>query len=396
MMNRRAFIGRSVLASAAVMLPDFLRGVYAAGLSPEEGGKVLVVVQLSGGNDGLNTIIPFRNDDYYSLRPGLALKKDEYFIFNDEIAFNNGLSGLRNLFDNGEMKMLNSVGYPNPDRSHFRAMDIWHTASDSNEFRSVGWLGKYLDHSCNGCALPHSVIELDDALSLALKGDSVNGLAVSNPDRMRKAMSGPLMDALVSSPVKGDDELSFIYKTLTEADKSVDYLYEQSKKYKVKKSFPNTAFARDLRLIAELISAGSSTRVYYVSLSGFDTHNNQKNRQLQLFKEYGDAMEAFRDELKLTGRWKDTLVLTFSEFGRRVEQNASNGTDHGKANSLWMAGGSIQKPGAFNQLPDLKKLDEGDLPFEVDFREVYASVLDNWLSTDADVILGRKFKRITI
>jgi uncharacterized protein (DUF1501 family) len=131
-------------------------------------------------------------------------------------------------------------------------------------------------------------------------------------------------------------------------------------------------------------------------LSGFDTHNNQKNRQLQLLKEYGDAMEAFRDELKLTGRWKDTLVLTFSEFGRRVEQNASSGTDHGKANSLWMAGGSIQKPGTFNQLPDLKKLDEGDLPFEVDFREVYASVLDNWLSTDADVILGRKFKRITI
>lgn len=395
-MNRRTFIGRSVLASAAVMLPDFLRSVYANGLNPQEGGKVLVVVQLSGGNDGLNTIVPFRNDDYYSLRPGLALKKDEYFTFNDEVALNNGLAGLRPLYDNGELKILNSVGYPNPDRSHFRALDIWHTASDANEFRSTGWLGRYLDHSCNGCALPHSVIELDDALSLALKGDKLNGLAVSNPDRMRKAMSGPLMDALVTSPVKGLDELSFIYKTLAEANQSVDYLYEQSRIYKAKKTFPASAFGRDLRLIAELIAAGSSTRVYYVSLSGFDTHVNQKNRQLQLLKEYSDAMATFRDELKLAGRWNDTLVLTFSEFGRRVEQNASNGTDHGKANCLWMAGGSLQQPGVFNQVPDLKKLDDGDVPFEVDFREVYASVLDRWLSADADLVLSRKFKRITI
>lgn len=395
-MNRRAFIGRSVLASAAIMLPDFLRKVHAGGLYPQEGSKVLVVVQLSGGNDGLNTIVPFRNDDYYSLRPGLALKKDEYFSFNDEIAFNNGLSGLRSLYENGELKVLNSVGYPNPDRSHFRAMDIWHTASDANEFLSTGWLGRFLDHSCNGCALPHSVVELDDALSLALKGNSVNGLAVSNPERMRKAMSGPLVDALVASPVKGADELSFIYKTLTEADQSVDYLYEQSKIYRARKSFPGTAFGRDLKLISELIASGSSTRVYYVSLSGFDTHINQKNRQLQLLKEYGEAMAVFREELKLSGRWKDTMVLTFSEFGRRVEQNASNGTDHGKANCLWMASGSLEKPGVFNQLPDLKKLDDGDLPFEVDFREVYASVLDKWLSTDADIVLGRKFKRMTI
>lgn len=358
--------------------------------------KILVIVQLSGGNDGLNTVIPYQDDWYYKLRPGIALEKKEILTLHDQFGWNSELSPMRELYENGFMSIYNRVGYPNPDRSHFRSMDIWHSASDANEYRSDGWIGRYIDASCNGCAKPHLAIELDESLSLALKGEELNGLAVSNPVKLKKALSGPLMQELMQMPHEGSSNLSFLYKTLSDTGQSVDYLFEHSRQQRTSEEFPSTGFSNDLRMIASLINSGSETKVYYVSLTGFDTHNNQKNRQRKLLREYSEGISAFYRELKKSGNWNRTMIMTFSEFGRRAEQNASGGTDHGKANCLFLAGGSIKNPGFQPVEMDLQHTDDGDIPFETDFRRIYTSLLDNWLEADAKSILGKSFSPVLL
>lgn len=395
-MNRRSFLKNSFLASAACLTPQFLMAASRNLQAVNTNDRVLVIVQLSGGNDGLNTIVPYRDDLYYSLRPGIALQKEEIISLHDHFGFHANLNPLRELYDNGYMSIFNRVGYPNPDRSHFRSMDIWHSASDANEYRADGWIGRYIDASCKGCATPHLAIELDESLSLALKGKETNGMAVSNPEKMKKALSGPLMRDLMQSPHEGASSLSFLYKTLTDAGHSVDYLFEHARQKKTTVDFPAGGFSNDLKMIASLINSGSETKVYYVSMSGFDTHNNQKNRQGRLLTEYAEGMNAFYRELKKSGQWNRTMVMTFSEFGRRVEQNASAGTDHGKANCLFLTGGSIGHPGFQATNLDLRETDQGDVPFTIDFRRVYASLLQHWLGTDPVKILGRAYDPVLI
>lgn len=395
-MNRRSFIKNTAFASAAMFTPQFLMSAGRLLQTENNTGRVLVIVQLSGGNDGLNTIIPYEDDYYYKMRPGLALNKEDIIPLHDHFGFHKSLAPLRELFDQGSLSIFNRIGYPNPDRSHFRSMDIWHTASDANEFRTEGWIGRYLDASCGGCATPHLAIELDESLSLALKGRNTNGLAVSSPERMKKAMSGPLMQDLMNEVHEGNSNLSFLYKTLTDAGKSVEYLFEHARRRTVSTDFPSGGFANDLKLIASLINNGSETKVYYVSLTGFDTHNNQKNRQGRLLTEYAEAIQAFYRELKHSGNWHRTLVMTFSEFGRRVEQNASGGTDHGKANCLFLAGGGLRYPGFQPVNLDLRNTEEGDLTFKTDFRSVYAAVLNSWLDIDPVEIIGRPFEPVLI
>ena len=390
-MNRKEFIRRTLLASAATLTPRFL---LSSGMTLDVSGageRILVIVQLSGGNDGLNTIIPYRDDFYFKLRPTISLENSEIIKVEDHFGFNNSMAPLRDLYDDGAFTVINKVGYPNPDRSHFRSMDIWHSASDANEYLNEGWIGRYLDHTCGNLLQPHLAIELDDALSMALKGKTINGLAVSDPGKMKKALSGPLMQELMQSAHSGNSNLDYLYKTLTAAGNSVEYLLEHSRAGKVSVDFPSTGFGKDLRMIATLINSGSATKIYYVSLSGFDTHNNQKNRQSRILKEYSDGISAFYQALKTSGNWNRTLVMTFSEFGRRVEQNASGGTDHGKANTLFLMGGGLKSPGIRNSEMDLSRLDDGDLSYETDFRRIYASVLQFWLKTDASTILGHRF-----
>lgn len=395
-MDRRSFIKSVSLASAASLTPDFLHSASSFITADSSNGRKLVVIQLSGGNDGLNTIVPFRDDEYFRQRPGLALDTAEIFRIHDDYGLNARLSPLREMYDQGDMSIFQSVGYPNPDRSHFRSMDIWNTASDADEYLQHGWLGRYLDHACSGCSKPHLAIELDDALSLSLKGEKVQGLAVSRPERMGKALSGALMKELMSAGPGNQSELSYLYKTLTDAGSSTEYLLAQYRKGKVSTSFPATNFGNDLKMIASLINSGCETSVYYVSLSGFDTHNNQKNRQAKLLQEYAEGLGAFYKELKTSGSWKNTMVLTFSEFGRRVQQNASMGTDHGKANCLFVAGGGLRNPGLFNPDLDLTHLDDGDIPYKTDFRNIYSSVLGQWLKADANKILGRSYSPLTL
>ena len=393
-MRRRDFLKTSALASTSLLAPSFLPAAFGGQASGSRSGKILVVIQLSGGNDGLNTIIPFRNDIYYRSRPALAIPASEVLRVGDELGFNPALQALQPLYGDGLLSIVNSVGYPNPDRSHFRSMDIWHTASDSDQYLSAGWLGRYLDSECTGCARPYHALELDDSLSLALKGRERNGFAMSDAGQLKRTTDNRFLQAVgkVADEHEHESQAAYLYKVMVDTQSSADYLFQQSKVHQSKAPYPLTSFGQDLKKVAELITADTATRVYYVNLTGFDTHANQKNRQARLLKQLAEGLQAFVADLKQNGLLDDTLILAFSEFGRRVSQNASNGTDHGTANNVFLLGGKLKKPGFFNQAPDLQDLDEGDLKYQVDFRSLYSAILENWLEVEApEKILGGKF-----
>lgn len=401
LIRRRNFLKTGSLATASLFLPKFLKTIEMPGALPQR-GKTLVVFQLSGGNDGLNTVIPVRNDIYYKQRPRLGIKREIALSLNSEAGLHPALTGLKSMYDDGEMAILNSVGYPNPDRSHFRSMDIWHSASPANEYWQTGWLGRYLDAQCAGNAPANGScssvgLEIDDTLSLALKGDTVKGLAMQDAKKLYDAARGPYFTAYSNAHgTAHDDEtpVEYLYKTMAETLSSADYLFQQSRKKPSAALYPNSELGRNLKTIASLILADTDTAVYYVSLGSFDTHINQDGQQKRLFTEMNDALAAFAKDMKTNGKWNDVLVATFSEFGRRVSQNASGGTDHGTANNMLFLGGGLKQKGILNPLPDLSDLDDGDLKFKTDFRQVYATLLDNWLGADATAVLGEKFEAL--
>lgn len=393
-MKRKEFIQLSALGSTALLIPGFIKSAAVGKLINEStaNGKKLVVIQMSGGNDGLNTIIPYRNDTYYKLRPSLALKEKDMLHLNDELAMNCAMDGLKNLYDQGYVAILNNVGYPNPDRSHFRSMDIWHSASDSDRYLTTGWLGRYLDHQCDGCAKPYSAIEFDDTLSLAMKGYQVKGLALHNANLFYTLAKGQHKILVGTST---NENLNYLYKTMVETEESADYLYTLSKKYNTPVTYPNDGLGKNLKTIGELIIAGASTTVYYASISGFDTHVNQSGQQERNLGMVSSGIEALVADLKQAGRFDDVLILVFSEFGRRAKQNASNGTDHGKANNIFIISSQLKKNGIYNSSPDLENLDEGDVAHTIDFRSIYATIMKRWLKADDKAILGRSFDQLT-
>ena len=396
MTTRREFIQKSALATVGTMLiPNFLKGFEQQAFALQQAqsqGKILVMVQLSGGNDGLNTVIPFRNDIYYRERPTIGIKSDKVLKLNDEIGLNPALEAIRGLYDNGSMQIINNVGYPNPDRSHFRSMDIWQTGSSSSEYLKSGWLGRYLDAQCSGKCEPYAAIEVDDSLSLALKGLKVKGMAVQNPAQLYRQTQNPFLDRLAKVNHEEFDNVNYLYKTLSETISSADYIYEKSKVYQSKATYPQSDLGKRMKTISELINSGVQTQVYYVSHGSFDTHVNQINQQERLLKQYAESMKVFIDDMKANGRMDDVLVMTFSEFGRRVKQNGSNGTDHGTANNVFVMGGKLKTDKNLMQASDLQNLDEGDLKYKVDFRNIYSTVLDKWLKTDSVAVLGKKFE----
>ena len=395
-MRRRDFIRNTALASGAFMIPAFLKPLEAMAMGGLTGHKNLVIIQLSGGNDGLNTIVPYRNDIYFQKRSSIAIKGTDVIPLNDMQGLNHNLSALKEIYDQGYMSIINSVGYPNPDRSHFRSMDIWQTASDSNQFLTNGWIGRYLDANCqnNKSQNPYTAIEVYDTLSLAMKGAKMKAVAVQDPYKLFQTTREPFFKDLVHSQNSehlNEDNLGYLYKTMIETYSSADYIQNTSKTYNTTAEYPTTQFANQLKTVSKFINSGLQTRVYYVSLSGFDTHVGQQEQQGRQLKIYGDAVAAFIKDLKQTNKLDDTLVMTFSEFGRRVEQNASNGTDHGTANNIMIYGGKLKKAGIYNAAPDLATLDNGDLKYQVDFRDVYATVLDKWLNVNNKLVLNKNF-----
>jgi uncharacterized protein (DUF1501 family) len=388
--SRRKFLQASSLCSSSLLIPRFLKALE----QPENKvfkGKILILIQLSGGNDGLNTIIPTRNDLYYKERPRIGITRQDALTLTDEVGIHPSLTAFKGLYDEGQLAILNSVGYPNPDRSHFRSMDIWHSASSANEYWNDGWIGRYLDAQCAG--RPTAALEIDDSLSLALKGAATKGLAFQSPAKLRENTRNPIFQQLLPHHnAHPEAPVDYLYKTMAETLSAADYLYEQIGKGKMAKDYPNSELGRHFQTISSLILSDSDTSIYYVSLGSFDTHIAQENQQKRLFTELNDAIESFVRDMKTNGRWNEVLLGTFSEFGRRVSQNASGGTDHGTANNMMFLGGGLKKPGLLNLMPDLSDLQDGDLKYRVDFRQAYATLLKNWIEADPIRILRADFE----
>ncbi len=391
LIKRKQFIQVGSLATASLFLPKFMKAFEAPRMVPP-GNKVLVVLQLSGGNDGLNTVIPVRNDLYYNARPKLGIKKEDALMLTDEIALNPALTAFKDLYDDGSLGIMNGVGYPNPDRSHFRSMDIWQSASNSNEYVNNGWLGRYLDAQCRGCDKPVQALEIDDVLSLSLKGEKMNGIAMRDPKRLYNTSHEKYFKEVLAQHKNeaGEQPVDYLYKTMAETLSSADYIFEQSKLRPTSAVYPASGLGQSLKTIASLVFSDINTKVYYVSLGSFDTHVGQENTQKRLFTEMNDAIKAFTADLKTNNRFQDVILMTFSEFGRRVTQNASGGTDHGTANNMFFVGGGLQQKGILNAMPSLADLLDGDLKHSVDFKNVYATVLNKWLNADDEKIMGKK------
>lgn len=393
LINRRKFLQSGSLATGSFMFPKFLKAFESS--NPfADGNKVLVVFQLSGGNDGLNTVIPIGNDIYYRERPGLSIAKNKSLTLNAEAGLHPSLTNLKDLYDEGNLAILNNVGYPNPDRSHFRSMDIWQTACNSNEYLNSGWLGRYLDAQCAGCSKPTQVLEIDDMLSLTLSGEQMKGLALKDPKRLYETSQDPFYRHILQASLReqAEDPASYLYKVMAETLSGADYIFKQSRMRPSVRIYPNSEIGNNLKTIASLISSDINTRVYYVSLGSFDTHVGQRAKQEKLFSDFNEAIKPFTDDLKTNHRFEDVLMISFSEFGRRVSENGSGGTDHGTANNMFLISGGLKNKGILNGMPDLTNLTEGDLNQEIDFKCVYATVLKKWLQADDYKILGRRYE----
>ncbi len=391
MIKRKEFLQIGSLATASLMVPKFLKALEGKNRVPP-GNKALVVLQMSGGNDGLNTVIPVRNDLYYKARPGLKIDRSKALLVSDEVGLHPALTGFRDLYDDGSLGILNAVGYPNPDRSHFRSMDIWQTGSESNEFLTTGWIGRYLDAQCDGCDRPTQAIEVDDLLSLTMKGAKEKGIALKDPKKLYGTSNEKFFRDISKNHVvsPGEDQVEYLYKTMAETLSSADYIFKQSRMHPSSADYPKTELGNSLKTIASLIFSDINTKVYYVSLGSFDTHVGQQAQQQRLFTEMNDAVTSFVRDLKSNNRFNDVMLFTFSEFGRRVKQNASGGTDHGTANCMFLVSGGLKRKGLLNGLPDLNDLDQGDLKFKLDFKDVYATMLKKWLNADDATILNKQ------
>jgi len=384
------------LASSLLFVPSFVKAMDANLVIPK-GFKRLVVIQLAGGNDGLNTIVPFRNDLYYRGRPSIAIKRNNVLPLSDELGFHKNLASLKQLFDNGELTIINNVGYPNPNRSHFRSTDIWHTASASNEILTDGWVGRYLDEYGEK---PYHAIEIGNSLSLMLKGSHENGVVTKDASMLHQIAGDPYFTEVLrrnNDQHLGEHNMGYLYQTMIDAKQSARYIYEKTKATTSRYDYGKSQFGNQLKTLAEFINSHLETKVYFAALGGFDTHVNQIGQQDKLLKIYDDAVGTLVKDLKANNTFDDTLILTFSEFGRRVSQNAASGTDHGAANNVFVIGNKLKKPGMFNEAPNLGVLDDnGDLVYEIDFRNIYANIIEDWLEVSSDTILTHLARPVSI
>jgi uncharacterized protein (DUF1501 family) len=396
-MTRRTFLQSAAVFSAMGFAPRFL-GQAAAALPVITGfndDKVLVVVQLGGGNDGLNTVVPFGQDAYYRARPKIGLRDNDLIKLNDGLALNAHLKPLMRLYDNAELAIVQGVGYPNPDRSHFRSMEIWHTASDADTFYGHGWIGRYFDNTCGGSARPQAGLAIDNERPQAFDCECGVGVATDNPSSFGW-QPGPTADtesafASINAPVpSGNPALDFLRHTTQNAVQSSAEVQSAAATGGVKQLAAQPARSKQLDLVAGLIRGGLATRVYYVSIGGFDTHAGQVDRHGRLLSGVASALSDFQAQLERDGTADRVLTMVFSEFGRRVEENASGGTDHGTAAPMFLLGKHVNA-GLHGAYPSLETLDRGDLIHTVDFRRVYASVLQGWFKADAAPILHGQF-----
>ena len=373
-MNRRNFLSLTgTFTGGALLLPDFLHA-FGSQQNLILGDQCVVFVQLNGGNDGLNTFVPFDNPLYYDLRPKIALSKEAVIGKNKGMAFHPALKGFAEMQQNGDLSVIQNVGYPEPNRSHFRSQEIWQTASNSNQYLNEGWLGRYLDLQCKDHQ-PTAGINLDSIDNLSLKGLEPNSITVKNPNIFKT--KNQKEDAITLSD---NPQLDFVRKIANSVVEGSDEIQKALAKSTVENSYPKTGLATNLAWIARLIKGNLNSKVYYTSLGGFDTHDNQLAIQNNKLTELNDALFSFYTDLKKASLMQNVTIVVFSEFGRRVKDNGK-GTDHGTAAPMFVIGGN-NKGKIIGNNPNLSDLDQGDLKYETDFRSVYASLLQKKLDFD--------------
>ena len=412
-LSRRAMIKDGLLAvSAGMILPSvFARAVRAAHNAAQDGNtwaqaaqqRTLIVVQMAGGNDGLNTIVPYTDGAYYQARPTLAVKPGDVIALNERLGMHPALAAFKPLWQAGKLAVVEGVGYPNPNLSHFVAMDIWQTL-DLNGQGASGWLGKYVSGLVDQDGHPFQSLAVGSSLPTALRALNADVPVVSDPKSYR-LLPDPAAPKQTSA---SDARVQTLLKLYNTYPRSAPYaalldataqtavqgsqtLDNAAAQYTPAVQYPNTNFARGLQVLAEVIAQGLGLRVGYVTIGGFDTHAGQAKTHETLMTDLSEGLAAFYADLQAHNAADNVVVMTWSEFGRRVHENGNAGTDHGTAAPLFVLGNAVQG-GIFGEPPDLNRLDNaGNLNFTVDFRSVYATVLDRWLGAPAAAVLGGSY-----
>ena len=411
--TRRAMIRDGLLAvSAGMIMPSvFARAVRAAANAAREGStwaqvaqaRTLIVVQMAGGNDGLNTIVPYTDGTYYQARPTLAVQPGQVLALNDRLGMHPSLKALQPLWQQNKLAVVEGIGYPNPNLSHFASMDIWQTL-DLNGQGAQGWLGKYVAGLVDKDGHPFQSLAVGTTLPVALKSINADVPVVADPKSYRllpdpaQASEMSVADARIQTLLKlyttypqSAPYAALLDATAQNAVQGSKTLRDVASQYTPKAQYPATSFAKGLQVLAEVIVQGLGLRVGYVTLGGFDTHSAQNAEQPKLLQDLAEGLAAFYADLTAHNAADHVVVMTWSEFGRRVEENASAGTDHGTAAPLFVLGNAVQG-GVYGEPPDLNRLDSaGNLMFTTDFRSIYATVLDRWLGAPADAVLGGSF-----
>jgi len=385
-------------------VPNFLaKTAHAAPMANTKGAKdtILVVVQLTGGNDGLNTVIPFADAEYAKLRPTLKIARDQVLKLNDSIGLHPSMTGFAELHQDNALCVVQGVGYPNPSQSHFRSMDIWQAGSTADEL-TEGWIGKALKGMKN--APSFHIAAGNESAPLALNGAPARVPSITTLQdfqlKTASATGNEMTDQRklierTSMPTGQGNLLDFVQRTAVNTYASSQRLQELAKNYVPKVTYPQTTLANRLQLAAQLIDAEIGARIFYVSIDGFDTHANQATGHANLLTQVSDAITAFYKDMSARGHKDRLMVLTFSEFGRRAGENGSRGTDHGSGAPMFLVGGKVQN-GLVGAHPSLTKLEDGNLVHAIDFRQVYAGILDSWLGVDSKSVLGKDYKPVDV
>jgi len=394
MLSRRDFLRQSSLFALAPTVPGFLAQTARAARAQKD-ARVLVVIQLDGGNDGINTVVPFADPGYAKHRQALRLPTDRLVKVNDQVGLHPSLADAGKLLESGRLAIVQGVSYPNPNRSHFRSMAIWQSARlDPEEHTGLGWLGRALDEDRKTAGATAALLLGSGPPPVAIRGrrsvasamDRLEDFALSAGADPRQALAGQ---------APADDLTAFVGRSMLDAYATADRLTEVAKTRDSGARYPGSGLGSRLEMIARLLKAGFGTRVYYTQQGSYDTHSAQLQTHSQLLFDLATALKAFLDDLAASKLAERVAVLVFSEFGRTVAENGSGGTDHGTAGPVLLAGAGL-KARLVGKTPSLVDLDpkHGDLKVEVDFRRVYASVLEEWLGLKAQAALGGTFERL--
>jgi uncharacterized protein (DUF1501 family) len=376
--TRRNFVKGGIGLAATLLSPLEILALAQKAQASGGMGKALVVVQLAGGNDGLNTVVPYGMGAYYQARPQLSIADSEVIPLNNQIGLHPNMSGMADLYQYGNLALLQAVGYPQANRSHYRSMEIWQTAYP-DQIARTGWLGRYLDSIAGDKSQPLlPAVNVDPILPKTLSAANV---------------VVPSMKSINASFDLSKPYVELLRNVGLNSESASLSASERAKFYKGTQTYPDTSFAQGLKFIAQMIVGGIGARIYNISLAGFDTHANQARTHANLLKQLSEGLAAFQADLQLHAVDQNVLTVTFSEFGRRLSENGAQGTDHGTAAPMFIVGSAVNG-GIYGNHASLTKLDNGDLRHQIDFRTVYATILDRFLGADSRQILGTNYDYI--